>query len=75
MRPRLRVLASALQDSAASRLHRSPGPLQRTERMSYHQGPFGPYSARSSCGATPPSLVAARAVKVTCCVVPGNTSM
>ena len=33
--------------------------------MSYHQGPFGPYSARSSCGAIPPSFVAARAVKVT----------
>ena len=32
MRPRLRVLASALQASAASRLHRSPGPLAAHRR-------------------------------------------
>src|SRR6476659_3212316 len=63
-RPRLRPFASALQASAASRLHLLLGPSQRTLITSYHQGPFGPYSAISSTGAIPDSLTASVAVKV-----------
>src|SRR4029077_17302641 len=71
-RPRLRPFASALHASAASRLHLLLGPSQRTLMMSYHQGPFGPYSAISSTGATPDSLTASVAVNVMSDVVPGS---
>src|SRR5688572_15424054 len=74
-RPRLRPFASSFHASAASRLHLPSGPAQRTDRMSYHHGPLGPYSAMSSTGPTPPSRRPSRAVNVTSEVVPGNTSM
>ena len=57
-RPRLRPFASSFHASAASRLHLPSGPAQRTDRMSYHHGPFGPYSAMSSIGTDAPVAAA-----------------
>ena len=56
MRPRLRLFASALHASAASRLQRPPGPVAAHPIIVVPPGPFGPYSAISSDGRDAASL-------------------
>ena len=74
-RPRLRVLTSAPQASAASRLQRRFGPAQLTSRIRYQYGPLGPYSESESSGPIPLPGQVSFAFMTTSDVVPEMTSM